>query len=413
MDAAELNYCESVDINKTVVLTYGTRKQTTYFGVGALAKFADALDALNVKTVGFICSNSAYKRCGAWETIEKILAEKKIEYLMYNKIVTNPTCTSIDECRDLFLPKYNENFCVVAIGGGSPIDSAKSVAVLLEHKDKTARELYKFQFAAERRAPLIAVNITAGTGTEANKFAVASILDEEIPLKPALATPVIYPDISINDPALLCSTSPFQTACTAVDAMNHVTEASTTSIATPFSTNLGRTVCNLVAHYLPVALKEPSNLRARYWLHYAACIAGMSFDESLLHITHAMEHTLSAYVANLTHGLGLALLQPGVVAHIWADEVAAKTLCYVLKPMIGEFAGKPEEAQDVAKALRKWHESVGIKDTMATMGFTKDGIQKLVDATIACPGMDGLLALSPVKVEREDMARIYLTGFFE
>ncbi|GIQ92969.1 hypothetical protein KIPB_017076, partial [Kipferlia bialata] len=127
------------------------------------------------------------------------------------------------------------------------------------------------------------------------------------------ASPVIYPDFSINDPTLLASTSAFQTRFTAIDALNHVTEATTTSIATPWSTTLGVEVANLVYHFLPRALENPKDMVARYWLHYAAALGGMAFDESLLHITHAAEHTLSAYVTDLTHGLGLALIQPGVI----------------------------------------------------------------------------------------------------
>ncbi|KAG9390644.1 Iron-containing alcohol dehydrogenase [Carpediemonas membranifera] len=413
MESAELAYYEAVDINKTVKLTYGTRKETTYFGVGALASFGEALETLGINACGFVTYDPVYKDCGAWAIIEPILKERNVDYLMFDKVMTNPTTEIIDECRDMFRERYNHQFCIVAIGGGSPIDTAKSVAVLLEHGEKNAEQLYRKEFEAERRAPLMAVNITAGTGSEVDKFAVASILHSEPPLKPVIGTPVIYPDISFDDPSMLLSTPDRITACTALDAVNHVTEASTTTIATPFSVHLARAVCSIVAHYLPVALKDPTDLRARYWLMYASSIAGMSFNESMLHITHALEHTLSAYVTDFTHGLGLALLQPGVVAHIWSDELSAKTLSYVLKPIIGKFHGKAKEAHKVSKALRKFHESVGIKDTMATAGFAKDGIEKLVDSTFACPGMTDLLALAPVAVTNETLKDIYLTGFFD
>lgn len=89
---------------------------------------------------------------------------------------------------------------------------------------------------------------------------------------------------------------------TSIDALNHVMEAATTTIATAYSRTLAREVTYLVTRYLPEALKEPKSIRPRYWLTYAAAIAGMSFDESLLHLTHALEHTLSAYVPNLAHG---------------------------------------------------------------------------------------------------------------
>lgn len=147
------------------------------------------------------------------------------------------------------------------------------------------------------------INITHGTGTECDRFAVVSILEgEKYPYKPALASEVIYPDYSIDDVKAMMSMSDDMTRFTCIDALNHVMEACTTTITTPYSCTLGKEVVYLVHRYLPIALKEKDNLRARYWLTYAAAIAGMSFDEALLHLTHALEHTLSAFVPTLAHG---------------------------------------------------------------------------------------------------------------
>ncbi|GKT18682.1 Iron-type alcohol dehydrogenase-like protein, partial [Aduncisulcus paluster] len=162
---------------------------------------------------------------------------------------------------------------------------------------------------------------------------------------------------------------------------------------------------------LPRALADPKDLRARYWLHYAAAIAGMAFDESLLHITHAAEHTLSAYVPDLTHGLGLALIQPGVIRHVWPK--AGKVLASVLEPMLDGLTGEPAEAEEAFRRMRKWHQSVGVTETMATIGYTKEDVPKLVKGTEHCPGMDGLLALSPVKCTPKDLGDIYMSGFFD
>lgn len=92
------------------------------------------------------------------------------------------------------------------------------------------------------------------------------------------------------------------TRFTTIDALNHVMEACTTTLCTPYSCTLAIEVVKLVHHYLPIVLDKPNDMRARYWLTYAAAIAGMAFDESLLHLTHALEHTLSAYVPTLAHG---------------------------------------------------------------------------------------------------------------
>eukprot|EP00766_Chilomastix_caulleryi_P003304 gnl/Chilomastix_caulleri/437.p1 GENE.gnl/Chilomastix_caulleri/437~~gnl/Chilomastix_caulleri/437.p1 ORF type:complete len:412 (+),score=153.06 gnl/Chilomastix_caulleri/437:95-1330(+) len=410
MQQLDADYYESVDINKVVCLNYGTIKGC-FLGVGAIKKFKDICLDLKPSHIGFVSSKSAYYRTGAWDEIKAVLAELKIDYTMYDKVVTNPTTTSIDECVQLFKPKYDKDFMVCSIGGGSPGDAAKSIAVLLEHEGKTGAELYKGLFPIERRSKLAMVNITAGTGTECDRFAVASILENDPPLKPVIATKIIYPDYSIDDPALMVSLSPFQTRFTAIDATNHVMEAATTVITTPFSHITAVEVIYLVAKYLPVALAEPENLRARYWLAYAAAVAGMCFDEGALHITHALEHTLSAAIPDLTHGLGLSLLQPGVLRHIWPGSY--KILKGIMAPLLGVIEGVPEEAELVANRLRAWHESVGVTETMETVGFKRTELKKLIAATHSCPGMDGLLSLSPVPVTDEVLEGIYDFGFFE
>jgi len=395
-----MSYYDTVDINKIVKFNYGTKKGC-FFGCGAINKFADIMADMKPSCVGFVCSKGAYIHSGAFAVIEKILKEKNIPYLIYNKIVANPMTDSIDECTKIFREKYDENFVVCTIGGGSPGDAGKSVAVMLANPGKTAEELYRAKFVPTARAKLVMVNITSGTGTEVDLFAVASVSNSNPPIKPCIAFPCVYPDYSIDDPCLTVSTNAFQTRYTAIDAMNHCMEACSTKVATPFSITLARQVSELITKYLPICLEKPDDLRARYWLMYAACIAGMAFDESLLHLTHALEHTLSAFIPDLTHGLGLALIQPAVMKHCWAASGPVYVHCFpeILKGL----TGKPEEAQQAFDAMRKWHESVGQKETMATVGFKKEQVDELVAAVLDCPGMKGLISLAPVETSNDDI----------
>ena len=404
------DFYDTFDINKVVTLKYGTAKGC-YFGCGAISKFASICDDLKPSCVGFVCSKSAHVRSGAFPAIEKVLKEKSIPYLVYNKVVANPMTDSIDECTKLFREKYDDHFVVCTIGGGSPGDAGKSISVMLEYPEKTAEQLYRQQFAPTKRAKLVMVNITSGTGTEVDMFAVASVSRSNPPIKPCIATATIYPDYSIDDPLLTKTTNEFQTRYTAIDAMNHVMEACSTLVATPFSVTLGAQVSELITRYLPVALAHPDDVRARYWLMYAAAIAGMAFDESLLHLTHALEHTLSAYIPDLTHGLGLALIQPGVMRHCWAK--AGPVFVHCFPQILKGLTGKPEEAQQAFDLMRAWHISVGQKETMATVGFKKEQLDELVAAVDACPGMAGLIAIAPVATSKEDIKAIFASGFFD
>ena len=167
---------------------------------------------------------------------------------------------------------------MLAIGGGSPIDAGKSAAVLLANPGKTAAELYEFKFTPAGAVPIIAVNLTHGTGTEADRFAVATILEKEY--KPAIAYDCIYPTWSIDDPALMTGLSREQTRFVSIDAVNHCIEAATGKAASAFSVSLAREAIALVAQYLPIAEKNPADLEARYYLLYASMLAGVCFDNA-------------------------------------------------------------------------------------------------------------------------------------
>ncbi|GIQ85397.1 deoxyribose-phosphate aldolase type I [Kipferlia bialata] len=398
------SYYDGFDINNVVTLKYGTSKGC-FFGCGAIEKFGDILDDLKPSCVGFVTSKGAYKRTGAWAVIQRIMGERNVPHLLFDKICTNPTGALVDECTEMFRSRFDENFVVCAIGGGSPIDAAKSVAVLLRYPAETSRSLYLQEFAASEAAPLVAVNLTAGTGTEVDRFAVVSLLKEDPPLKPILVSDSIYPCYSINDPFLLRTLPPRLTVLTAVDALNHVMEACTTSVRTPFSAALAQNCVQIVADWLPVAMKDGMNLQARYWLHMAAAMGGMAFDESLLHITHALEHTLSALIPDLAHGLGLAMIQPAVMGHIW--PAVGNILATVFAPIIPGFKGVPSEAAKASGALKTWLHSVGVTDSLATHGFTQKDVARLVHCTRSCPGMDGLLSISPVPCGDDAMAAIF------
>jgi len=170
-----------------------------YFGVGAIKKIKDIAEALKkqgINKVIVVTDEVAYKVTGAWDVIEPALKEVGIDSIMYTGVTPNPTVEQIDEATAM--GKEFGAQAVIGIGGGSPIDSAKSVAILLEYTDKTASELYEQKFIPEKAKPIIAVNTTHGTGTEVDRFAVASILDKEY--KPALAYDCIYPTYAIDDP---------------------------------------------------------------------------------------------------------------------------------------------------------------------------------------------------------------------
>ena len=379
-------------------------KTNVYFGVGAITKIEDIAKDLNAKGINkvvVVSGRNAYKSTGAWDYVEKALKNNNIGYVNYANVTPNPTTAAIDEATSM--AKDFGAQAVIAIGGGSPIDTGKSVAILLEYPDKTAAQLYEFEFTPEKSAPIVAINLTHGTGTEVNRFAVATNLEKNF--KPAIAYDCIYPSYSIDDPQLMTKLSLNQTLYTSIDAVNHVVEGATSTVASPYSITLAKETIRLVAKYLPKAAADLENPEYRYYLLYASLLGGVGFDNGLLHYTHALEHPLSAVKPELSHGLGLAMLLPAVIKTIYPAKAA--TLADILEPIAPGLKGTPDEAEKAAELVEKWLCDVGVPQKLTDDGFCEGDVDKLVNLCFTTPSLDGLLGIAPVKATKEVVKQIY------
>ena len=379
-------------------------RTNVYFGVGAIQKIHDIAKDIKSKGINKVIVMSgkhAYIATGAWDVVKAALEENGIEYVNFAQVTPNPNTHHVN---DAF--KLARDFgaqAVIAIGGGSPTDAGKSVAILLENPDKTAEDIYEFRFTPTKAAPIISINLTHGTGTETNRFAVVTSLEKNF--KPAIAYDCIYPTYAIDDPQLMTKLSPKQTRYVSIDAVNHVVEAATSTVASPYSITLAKQVVELVAKYLPKAIANPEDLEARYFLAYAAMMGGVSFDNGLLHYTHALEHPLSAVKPDLSHGLGLAILLPAVIKTIYKDRAA--TLADILAPIVPELKGTPDEAEKAAEGVYAWLKSVDVPEKLTDMGFKAEDVDKLTDLVFTTPSLQGLIDIGPSGNSREVVRKIY------
>lgn len=379
-------------------------RTNVYFGVGAIQKIHDIAKDIKSKGINKVVVMSgkhAYIATGAWDIVKAALEENGIEYVNFAQVTPNPNTHHVN---DAF--KLARDFgaqAVIAIGGGSPTDAGKSVAILLENPDKTAEDIYEFRFTPTKAAPIISINLTHGTGTETNRFAVVTNLEKNF--KPAIAYDCIYPTYAIDDPQLMTKLSPKQTRYVSIDAVNHVVEAATSTVASPYSITLAKQVVELVAKYLPKAIANPEDLEARYFLAYAAMMGGVSFDNGLLHYTHALEHPLSAVKPDLSHGLGLAILLPAVIKTIYKDRAA--TLADILAPIVPELKGTPDEAEKAAEGVYAWLKSVDVPEKLTDMGFKAEDVDKLTDLVFTTPSLQGLIDIGPSGNSREVVRKIY------
>ena len=391
------------DININEVKEIRTRT-SVFFGVGAIQKIHDIAKDIKSKGIDKVIVMSgkhAYKSTGAWDVVEAALKENGIGYINFDQVTPNPNTHHVNDAT-----KMAREFgakAVISIGGGSPTDAGKSVAILLEYPDKNADDIYEFKFTPTKAAPVISINLTHGTGSETNRFAVVTNLEKNF--KPAIAYDCIYPTYAIDDPQLMTKLSPKQTRYVSIDAVNHVVEAATSTVASPYSITLAKQVVELVAKYLPKAIANPEDLEARYFLCYAAMMGGVSFDNGLLHYTHALEHPLSAVKPDLSHGLGLAILLPAVVKTIYKDKAA--TLADVLAPIVPGLKGDASEADKAADGVYAWLKSVDVPEKLEDMGFKAEDVDKLTDLVFTTPSLEGLINIGPSGNSREVVRKIY------
>lgn len=391
------------DINIHEVKEIRTRT-SVFFGVGAIQKIHDIAKDIKSKGIDKVIVMSgrhAYKSTGAWDVVEAALKENGIGYINFDQVTPNPNTHHVDDAT-----KMARDFgakAVISIGGGSPTDAGKSVAILLEYPDKGADDIYEFRFTPTKAAPVISINLTHGTGSETNRFAVVTNLEKNF--KPAIAYDCIYPMYAIDDPQLMTKLSPKQTRYVSIDAVNHVVEAATSTVASPYSITLAKQVVELVAKYLPKAIANPEDLEARYFLCYAAMMGGVSFDNGLLHYTHALEHPLSAVKPDLSHGFGLAILLPSVVKTIYKDRAA--TLADVLAPIVPDLKGDPSEAEKAANGVYAWLKSVDVPEKLTDIGFSEADVDKLTDLVFTTPSLAGLIDIAPSGNSREVVHGIY------
>ena len=395
---------KEISINQVRTISFRTK---IYFGVGAITRIDEIVDQFKQEGVDkflVVTGKNAYISSGAWEVIESCFLAKGVKFAVYSEVTPNPTAQQVDTAVEVARSLGAQ--AVIGIGGGSAIDAAKSAAIMAKYPQYTCSDLYEYKFTPTEALPVVAVNLTHGTGTECNRFAVVSIPEKNY--KPAIAYDLIYPRFAIDDPALMTGLSEAQTRFVSIDAMNHVIEAATSCSANPLSIQLAAETIRLVTEYLPLAEKDPRDLKARYFLAYAAMIAGWAFDNGLLHYTHALEHPLSAVRPNLAHGLGLAMLLPAVIENIWPES--GPVLAQLFEPFAPGLDGSPKGAAKAAKAVQKFLVAHGVSEKLSDLGFTEDDIPVLTELALNTPSLGGLLEQAPTFADRVAINTIYLNS---
>jgi lactaldehyde reductase len=340
-------------------------------GAGALADVPGELAARSFKKP-LIVTDGVLVKVGLVQPLIDGLKAAGLEPVLFDGVEPNPTVAIVDAAYDLFVAEKCD--AIVAVGGGSPIDTAKAVRILSANPKPIT--LYNGVGAVKKvGAFLVAVNTTAGTAAEVTSNAVITDTVEQV--KMVIIDANIIPDISVNDPAMMTKIPAATTAATGMDALTHAIEAYVSvghHTLTDFS---ALESIHLIAKYLPRAVADGNDLEAREMMAYGQFIAGLAFNSAGLGMVHAMAHQPGA-VKNLPHGVCNAILLPIVEAYNRPHAVAR--FARIARAMGVDTSDMDEETASKAAiaAIRALSEKVGIPKGFAELGVTEADLPTFV-----------------------------------
>ncbi len=248
-----------------------------------------------------VVTDSTMVKLGNTAKLEEILKEKNISYTLFPEVNFEPNDIIVRQAADA----YRTNGCdfLIALGGGSPIDTAKAVAILLAGDEKLS--FYMGKIIDIPRPPLVAIPTTAGTGSEATRFTI--INDTENAVKMLLTGPCLMPDLAVIDPMFTMSAPKSVTSHTGIDALCHAVESYTSRKAQPLSDTFALSAIKRIFNNLETCCTNGSDTDARIQMSLAALEAGISFNNSSVTIVHGMSRPMGA-LFHVPHGLSNAML---------------------------------------------------------------------------------------------------------
>ena len=366
------------------------------FGVGALNLVGNYARNLGAKKV-LLVTDSGVTEVGWAGKVEESLRKSEIEYHIFSGVNPNPSDGEVEKGVAI----YSEEKCdvIVAVGGGSPIDCAKGIGILVSNGGRI-QDYEGVDLVGEPLPPLICIPTTAGTSADVSQFAI--IRDLERKIKFAIISKAVVPDAALIDPVTTTTMDSYLTACTGMDALTHAIEAYVSNAASPMTDLHALEAIKLITMYLNDAIKDPDDIQLRTALMLGSLDAGIAFSNASLGMVHAMAHSLGGYL-NLSHGeCNAVLLEYAIMFNYKSASEKFDN--------IGEAMGlRLENLSDDVKMNRIIGEiqhlrtGAGINLNLSEMGVKRGDLKKLAEFALSDPCM----ATNPRYPDLEEIEEIY------
>ena len=372
--------------------------EVSYFGPGARKELPGVVARLGYKKA-LVVTDKGLMKFGVAKMVLDVLDEAAIPYEIYDEVKPNPTVTNVkmgvEACK-----KAEADF-IIAIGGGSSMDTAKGIGIICNNPEfSDVISLEGVADTKKKTVPIIALPTTAGTAAETTINYV--IIDEEKRKKMVCVDPNDIPAVAIIDAELMYSLPKSLTAATGMDAMTHAIEGLITKGAWELSDMFEIKAIEMIHKYLPIAVNEPTNPVGRDGMAVAQYVAGMAFSNVGLGVDHGMAHPLSA-LHDIPHGVACAMLLPTVMKF---NAPAALPKYVDIAKALGVYKDgmTQQEAADAAcTEIDNLSRLVGIPTHLSELGITEKDIDALADQAI----VDVCTPGNPREVTRDDIVALY------
>ena len=377
--------------------------ETSYFGAGAISAIPDEVARRNFKKA-FIVTDKDLITYGVVDKITAVLSLAAISFHIYDNVKANPTIENVRSG----VTAYAESQCdfIIAIGGGSPIDTAKAIGIISTNPSfSDVKSLEGCAATKAKSVPIIAVPTTTGTAAEVTINYV--ITDEQTVKKMVCIDPNDIPIIAVVDPELMTSMPKSLTAATGMDALTHAIEGYTTKGAWEMTDMFELKAIELIAQNLEAAVQEPLNMEARTNMALAQYIAGMGFSNVGLGIVHSMAHPLGAFY-DTPHGVANALLLPYIMEYnAPATGHKFREIARSLGIKNVESMTADEYRKSAVEAVITLSKKVGIPQKLCEIGVKKADLPLLAKSAyedVCTPG-------NPREASQTDILALYEKAF--
>lgn len=363
---------------------------TVVFGNGAIAQIGDRVKAARGSRALIVCDAGVVK-AGIAEKVRKALEDAGVPASVFDRVDPNPIEKNVFEGVAAYR-SHNADI-VVSVGGGSPLDAGKLIALKVTHERKL--EEYDDAIGGDAHItanvpPILTVPTTAGTGSEVGRSGVVTLASNK--RKTVIFSPYLMAKAAILDPELTVSMPPRVTAATGFDALTHCIEAYLSQGDHPMADGIALLGAELCAKHLPRAVEAGADLVARGAMMKAAMMGAVAFQKGL-GVCHSLAHPLSSE-KNMHHGLANALCLPAVCDY---NNGAVPDRIERVRRIVDQ------NATSLSNALRGLREKLGLPNGLGAEGVTKADIPKLADKAME----DACYRLNPRPVTREDMVKLY------